>query len=117
LHFNGPLVNLNSHSNFHTCVCNQFSKVTFENYTLKTEESDNCCYLIDDGTIVIIRNFVSNDEDTFVIGHKYKSHTDFYFEPCKSSKLCIYLVDGVVIELLGMTCDSVRASDCHSVRS
>jgi len=34
-----------------------------------------------------------NDEDTFVIEHKYKSLTDFYSEPCKSSKLGIYLVD------------------------
>jgi len=35
LHFNSPFVNLNLHSNFHTC--NQFNKVTFKNYTLKTQ--------------------------------------------------------------------------------
>ncbi|KYN04984.1 hypothetical protein ALC62_04129, partial [Cyphomyrmex costatus] len=74
-HFNGPLLNdSNSHSNFHTC--NQFSKVTFENYTLKTEKPDNCCSL-NNGTIVVIRNFISNNEGTFIIGHKYKSLTDF----------------------------------------
>lgn len=91
LHFNGPLVNdINSQSNFHTC--NQFSKVTFKNYTIKNVEPDNCCSLID-GTIVIIRNFVLDYKGTFVIGHKYKSLIDFYSEPCKSSKLGIYLVN------------------------
>lgn len=86
MHFN-PLVNdINSHS------INQFSKITFKNYTLKTEEPDNCCSLID-GTIVVVRNFASNNKNTFVIGHKFKSFTDFYSESCKSSKLSIYLVN------------------------
>lgn len=93
LHFNGPLVNdMNSHPNLHTC--NQFSKVTFKNYSLQTEEPDNCCSLID-GTIIVIRNFASDNKGTFVIGHKYKSLTDFYSEPCKSSKLGIYLVNDI----------------------
>lgn len=40
LHFNGPLINnLNSYSDFQTCK--HFSKVTFENYTLKRDEPDN----------------------------------------------------------------------------
>lgn len=92
-HCNGPLINnLNSYSNFQTCK--QFSKVTFENYTLKTDEPDNCCYL-SDGAIIIVKNFVSNDKDIFVIGHKYKSFIDFYSEPCRSSKLGIYLVDNL----------------------
>lgn len=92
-HFNGPLVNnLNSRLDFQTCK--QFNMVTFENYTLKTDEPDNCCCLTD-GTIIIIKNFVSSDKDIFVIGHKYKSLIDFYSEPCRSSKLGIYLVDNL----------------------
>lgn len=59
---------------------------------IKREESDNYCSLID-GTIVVIRNLVSDTKGTFIIGHKYKSLADFYFEPCKSSKLGIYLVN------------------------
>lgn len=90
-HFNGPLIdNLNLHSDFQTCK--QFNKVTFENYFLKTDEPDNCCSL-KNGVIIIIKNFISNDKDSFVIGHKYKSVNDFYSEPCISSKLGIYLVD------------------------
>lgn len=71
LHFNGPLVNnINSHS------INQFSKITFKNYTLKTEEPDNCSLI--DGTIIVVRNFASDNKNTFVIGHKFKSFIDFY---------------------------------------
>lgn len=89
LHFN-PLVNdVNVRLNFHTCK--QFSKIIFKNYILKREEPDNCCSLI--GTIVVIRNLVSDTKGTFIIGHKYKSLADFYSEPCKSSKLGIYLVN------------------------
>lgn len=64
----------------------------FQNYSLKTDEPDNCCSLTD-GAIIIIKNFISND--IFVIGHKYKSLNDFYSEPCLSSKLGIYLVDNL----------------------
>jgi len=93
LHFNGPLINnLNLHPDFQTCK--QFNKVTFENYTLKTNEPDNCCFLTS-GAVIIIKNFVSNDKDIFVIGHKYNSLIDFYVEPCKSSKFGIYLVDNL----------------------
>jgi len=90
-HFNGPLINnLNSHLDFQTCK--QFNKVMFQNYSLKTDEPDNCCSLTDGA---IIKNFISNDKDIFVIGHKYKSLNDFYSEHCLSSKLGIYLVDNL----------------------
>lgn len=93
LHYNGPLINnLNSYLDFQTCK--QFSKVTFENYTLKTDEPDNCCCLTD-GSIIIIKNFVSKDKDIVVIGRNYQSYIDFYSEPCKSAKLGIYLVNNL----------------------
>lgn len=85
-HFNGPLVN---HQN-----CKQFSKVKFKNFMLKTREPDNCCCL-NDGTIIVIKNFASNIEGTIVIGHKYRSLQDFYSEPCKSSTFGIYVVDNI----------------------
>lgn len=118
-HFNGPLVNnLNSRLNFHTC--NQFGKITFENYTLKTEEPDNCCCLID-GAIVIIKNFISNNEGTFIIGHKYNTFTDFYSEPCKSSELGIYLVDNLgnlqtwTLEQIAYKCLKLKYEDQYVV--
>lgn len=91
-HFNGPLVN---ESNSDLNNTSQFSKVAFGKYILKTKEPDNCCSLIDE-TIIVIKNFISNEEGNFVIGCKYNnSRTDFYSEPCKSSKLGIYLVNNL----------------------
>lgn len=90
-HINGPLVNdLNPEST--NSVLNQFSTIIFNKFKLKTNEPENCCSLIDN-TIVLIKNFISTNDGNFVIGHKYKSLTDFYSKPCKSSKFGIYLVD------------------------
>lgn len=85
-HFNGPLIN------FHNC--NQFGKVVFKQFILKINEPDNCCSL-KDGNIILIRNFVVNNEGLFVIGKKYKMLTDFYTIPCESSKLGIYVINDV----------------------
>lgn len=82
-HFNGPLINCNNY--------NQFSKVVFEKFLLTNKEPDNCCCLLD-GSIVVILNFASNNENTIIVGNKYKTLKDFYTEPCKSSKLNIYEV-------------------------
>ncbi|KYN27353.1 hypothetical protein ALC57_03261 [Trachymyrmex cornetzi] len=87
-HFNGPLIN--SHN------CNQFSKVVFKQFILKQCEPDNCCSLKDE-SIIVIKNFIVNEDGPVVIGNKYKTLTDFYTVPCKlqSSKLDIYLVSDV----------------------
>lgn len=82
-HSNGPLINCHNY--------NQFSKVVFEKFILINKEPDNCCCLLD-GSIVIILNFASNNENIIVIGKKYKILKDFYTEPCKSSTLNIYEV-------------------------
>lgn len=85
-HCNGPLIN--SHN------CNQFSKVVFKQFILKIYEPDNCCRL-KDGNIIVIRNFVVNNEGSVVIGNKYRTLIDFYTAPCESSKLDIYLVSDI----------------------
>lgn len=66
----------------------------FSNFTLKIKEPDNCCTL-NNGDIILIKNIASNNENTVIIGNKFKSKKDFYNEPCKSSDLGIYLVKNV----------------------
>lgn len=90
LHFNGPIVNnINLNSKL-----NQYNKIVFKQFILKTTAPDNICCLAD-GTIIIVKNFILSNEGTFVIGNKYHSLTDFYSEPCESSKLGIYIVDRI----------------------
>jgi len=85
-HFNGPLIN------FHDC--NQFNKAVFNKFILKTNAPDNCCSL-KDGSIIIICNFIANNDGIVIIGTKYKTLSDFYIKPCKSSKLGIHLVENI----------------------
>lgn len=66
----------------------------FKQFILKLCEPDNCCRLRD-GNIIIIKNFVLDNEASVVIGNKYKTLTDFYTVPCKSSQLNIYLIDNI----------------------
>ncbi|KYN30150.1 hypothetical protein ALC57_00391 [Trachymyrmex cornetzi] len=100
LHFNGPIVNnVNSNSKI-----NQYNKIVFEQFILKTTAPDNICCLV--------QNFISTNEDTFVIGNKYHSLTDFYSEPCASSKLGIYVVDSIIRDLQKW---DVKQSDIYYV--
>jgi len=89
-HDNGPLDQF--------LYTSQWETIVFPNFTLKIKNSDNCCSL-NNGDIVLIKNFASNDKNTVIIGNKYKSKKDFYNEPCKSSDLGIYLVENVVNDL------------------
>ncbi|XP_011688765.1 PREDICTED: uncharacterized protein LOC105450548 [Wasmannia auropunctata] len=82
-HFNGPLVNCHNY--------NQFNKIVFKKFVLTIKEPDNCCCLLD-GSIIVIQNFATNNENTIVIGNKYKTLKDFYTKPCQSSKFDIYEV-------------------------
>ncbi|KYN00591.1 hypothetical protein ALC62_08633 [Cyphomyrmex costatus] len=116
LHFNGPIVNnVNSNSKV-----NQYNKIVFEQYILKTTAPDNICCLID-GTIIIVQNFISTNEGTFVIGNKYHSLTDFYSEPCASSKLGIYVVDDIRdlqkwdVKQIGYKCLKLKFKDQNVV--
>jgi len=85
-HFNGPLIN------FHDC--NQFSKAVFNKFILKTNAPDNCCSL-KDGSIINICNFIANNDGIVIIGTKYKTLSDFYVKPCRSSKLGIHLIENI----------------------
>jgi len=111
-HVNGPLVNYENYR--------QFSKVKFENFMLKTKEPDNCCCL-NDGTIIVIKNFVSNIEGTVVIGQKYRSLQDFYLKPCKSSTFGIYVVDDIGhlqnwnLDKIAYKCLKLKLKDKHIV--
>lgn len=67
---------------------------------MQTKEPNNCCCLRD-GSIIIIRNFVSyyNHNDairTIIIGHKFESLQEFYTEPCESSQLGIHLAEHIM---------------------
>jgi len=73
---------------------NQYNKIVFKQFILKTAAPDNICCLTD-RSIVIVQNFISANEGIFVIGNKYHSLVDFYSEPCESSKLGIYVVDRI----------------------
>lgn len=85
-HFNGSLINCHNY--------NQFSKVIFEKFILTNIEPDNCCCLLD-GSIIVILNFASNNENTIIVGNKYKTLQDLYTKPCKSSKLNIHKVSNL----------------------
>lgn len=74
--------------------CNQFNKAVFNKFILKTNAPDNCCSL-KDGSIIIICNFIENNDGIVIIGTKYKTLSDFYVKPCKSSKLGIHLVENI----------------------
>jgi hypothetical protein len=68
LHFNGPIMNdVISNSKL-----SRYNKIVFKQFILKTAAPDNICRLTD-GTIIIVQNFISTDEGTFVIGNKYQS--------------------------------------------
>lgn len=82
-HCDGPILN-NSY-------CKQFKKITFQLFSLKISDRDNCCSL-KDGTVVLVKNFVVRDGE-YCIGIAYKKMQNCYILPCASSELGIYLVD------------------------
>uniref|UniRef100_A0A1Y1MBE4 DUF4218 domain-containing protein n=1 Tax=Photinus pyralis TaxID=7054 RepID=A0A1Y1MBE4_PHOPY len=84
-HNNGPLIG--------NGVLTQYKQIQFQNYTLKLSMGDNCCCL-NDGNVICIKNFVSKDDELFIIGFKYMERSEVYLKPCKSSSLGIYFVSG-----------------------
>lgn len=81
-HFEGPTLNMN--------ISKQFKKLIFDNFTLKTNEPDNCCFLLC-GYIILIKNIVIIRNECKIIGHRLLSLTDFYETPCRSSEIGIFL--------------------------
>lgn len=69
-YFNGLLINCHNY--------NQFAKVVFEKFSLTNKEPDNCCCLLDGSIVIILNYFASNNENTIIIGKKYKTPKDFY---------------------------------------
>lgn len=81
-HFDGPIFpNQFSES--------QYKQLTFKNYSLTTSEPNNCCCL-NDGTIVLIKNFANINSKSFVFGHRYLTKTPYYEKPCESSEINIF---------------------------
>ncbi|EFN62126.1 hypothetical protein EAG_00312, partial [Camponotus floridanus] len=68
----------------------QYSIFSREDFTLSIYNPNNCCSL-NDGSIVIIENIVTNAaNDLFIIGRKFINLSDLYTDPCNSSFLGIY---------------------------
>lgn len=89
-HHKGPLIDIS--------CSKQWEKILFCNFTLKIQEPDNCCCL-HDGSIINIKNFVSNDVNNFLLGHKYQTLQDLYSQPCRSSQLKIFVVNNDISPL------------------
>lgn len=82
-HNNGPLLSL--------CGM-QYEKAVFPNFILTIKSPNNVCCL-NDGSIVIIFNFLKvqtdHTTDLVIIGKKFLNLSDLYEKPCKSSLLGI----------------------------
>lgn len=77
-HSEGPLIDVKMNK--------QYKKVKFHNCILALSDANNCCCL-SDGSLIIIRNFVNNDEEPKIIGEKFQIPEHFFTLPCESSKL------------------------------
>lgn len=83
LHCNGPLVCHLDHGE-------QYKKVITEKYTLSLQNEDNCVQILD--SIVIVRNIVNIDCDTFVIFQRFLHKESFFHYPVPSSSIGCYRV-------------------------
>lgn len=70
----------------------QYKKCTYQNFTLNTNIGNNCC-LLKDKSVVLIDNFAIRNNDHYIIGKKFQNISNFFNEPCQSSRLNIYSVD------------------------
>lgn len=83
-HFRGPLIEVSS-------ATKQFEKIHLKSFLLSLNEANNCCAL-DDGSIVVIKNIIlQNNNCTKIIGQEFSVLENFYMSPCESSKLNIFL--------------------------
>lgn len=70
----------------------QFQKAIFSEFTLTTKYPDNCCSL-KNGSIIIVENFITVNNQKCVVGRKFRQYDDYYTKPCSSSDLDIYAVN------------------------
>ncbi|XP_072747535.1 uncharacterized protein [Anoplolepis gracilipes] len=83
-HCAGPLLAGNFSVQYRKLIINN-------NISFSLRFGDNCCYL-KDKSIILIENFVQQEDNYYIIGRKFINITDFIDEPFKSSILDIYLV-------------------------
>ena len=87
--FSGPC-----HDNGPTLIdCNgiQYSDARWQSWRLKCKEPNNCV-IMNDNSVVIIRNFVESKKRPFIIGEKFSRIDDSYNSPIKSSCIGTVLV-------------------------
>lgn len=71
-----------------------FSRYILNGRQLSLREGDNVV-MLNDSSVVVISNFVQNEEGIWAIGKRFNQYTDLYKEPIKSSQLGIYAVEGL----------------------
>lgn len=72
----------------------EYKKCTFKYFTLSTSSGNNCC-LLKDMSVVLIENFAIRNNNYYIIGKKFQNVSNFFNEPCQSSRLNIYSVDNL----------------------
>lgn len=68
-----------------------YKTLTFKHFVLKTNFPNNCCTL-KNGELIIINNFVKQNNSLNMIGRKYLKKDCFYNNPCHSSEINIFSV-------------------------
>ena len=92
-HYSGPLPT--DTGVFSNCV--QYRAVQLKSYTISLSDADNCVQIGSD--VVLVRNIISNDCDTYVAYNSFLCKEDFFTYPTASSNLGIFQVSNVSTEL------------------
>lgn len=80
-HDDGPLIP--------GCTGPQYHEVHFRNFTITTSERDNCVVL-NNGSIVVVKNFAHNMNKLVVVGQKFNDVSNFFLQPCDSIDVGVY---------------------------
>ncbi|RZF37146.1 hypothetical protein LSTR_LSTR015336 [Laodelphax striatellus] len=86
LHYDGPLTE--------NSMSPQYKKLIFQNVSLDTNNKGDGCCILKDNTVVLVKNIAHavNSQELVVIGYDFKTITNSFEKPCKSSILNIYKV-------------------------
>lgn len=79
-HSNGPILEIKG---------TEIVKALFPNFILTVKSPDNVCCLRD-GSIILISNFIKNENEELLVGQKFLKLTDLYEKPSNSSMLGIF---------------------------
>lgn len=85
-HSNGPIL-LN-------CCGSQYTEVRSNMVNLHTSTGNNCCRM-KNGNFILISNIIEKNRKIFLIGRKFNIIKDFFFKPCKSSKIGIHYLSNL----------------------